>query len=74
MRGDAGMVPSLMRRLYGSDDLFPDDRASAFHAYQGVNYVTSHDGFTLWDLVSYDMKRNRANGHENRDGTGGNLN
>ena len=32
VRGDAGMVPALMRRLYGSDDLFPDDRASAYHA------------------------------------------
>ncbi|MGH7388237.1 MAG: glycogen debranching protein [Candidatus Rokuibacteriota bacterium] len=73
VRGDAGMVPSLMRRLYGSDDLFPDDRASAYHAYQSVNYVTSHDGFTLWDLVSYDAKRNRANGHDNRDGTDDNL-
>jgi glycogen operon protein len=73
VRGDAGMVPSLMRRLYGSDDLFPDDRPSAYHAYQGVNYVTSHDGFTLWDLVSHDTKRNRANGHDNRDGTDDNL-
>jgi len=68
-RGDAGMVPALMRRLYGSDDLFPDDRTSAYHAYQGINFVTSHDGFTLWDLVSYHRKRNWANGHENTDGT-----
>jgi glycogen operon protein len=35
--------------------------------------VTSHDGFTLWDLVSYDTKHNRANGHDNRDGTDDNL-
>jgi glycogen operon protein len=73
VRSDAGMVPSLMRRLYGSDDLFPDDRASAYHAYQSVNYVTSHDGFTLWDLVSYQAKRNWMNGHDNRDGTDDNL-
>jgi glycogen operon protein len=73
VRGDAGMVPALMRRLYGSDDLFPDDKASAYHAWQSVNFVTSHDGFTLWDLVSYEMKRNRANGHDNRDGTDDNL-
>jgi glycogen operon protein len=73
VRGDAGMVSSLMRRLYGSDDLFQDDRASAYHPYQGVNYVTSHDGFTLWDLVSYNAKRNQANGHDNRDGTNDNL-
>jgi len=73
VRGDAGMVPSLMRRLYGSDDLFPDDRASAYHAYQSVNYVTSHDGFTLADLLSYETKRNSANGHGNADGTDENL-
>jgi isoamylase len=73
VRGDAGMVATLMRRLYGSDDLFPDDRASAYHAYQGVNFVTAHDGFTLWDLVSYERKRNQANGHDNTDGTDDNL-
>ena len=62
------MVPALMQRLYGSDDLFPDDRVNAFHPYQSVNYVTSHDGFTLYDLVSYDRKHNEANGHNNSDG------
>jgi glycogen operon protein len=68
VKGDPGMVPSLMRRLYGSDDFFPDDRLHAYHAYQSVNFVTSHDGFTLYDLVSYNEKRNWANGNENRDG------
>ena len=68
VRGDPGLVPALMRRLYGSDDLFPDDRLHAYHAWQGVNYVTCHDGFTLWDLVSYQHRRNWANGEGNRDG------
>ena len=68
VRGDPGLVPALMQRLYGSDDLFPDDRTHAFHPYQSVNYVTSHDGFTLYDLVSYDRKHNQANGHDNTDG------
>ena len=63
-----GMVPALMQRLYGSDDLFPDDRMHAFHAYQSVNYITSHDGFTLYDLVAFDRKHNEANGHDNTDG------
>jgi len=36
VKGDPGMVPDLMRRIYGSDDLFPDDRAEAYHAYQSV--------------------------------------
>ena len=68
VRGDPGLVPALMQRLYGSDDLFPDDRMHAFHPYQSVNYVTCHDGFTLYDLVCYDRKRNHANGHNNTDG------
>ncbi len=38
-----------------------------------MNFVTSHDGFTLWDLVSYERKRNQANGHDNTDGTDDNL-
>ena len=68
VRGDADMTGALMQRLYGSDDLFPDDVIHAYHAYQGINYVTSHDGFTLYDLVAYERKRNAANGHDNRDG------
>jgi isoamylase len=68
VKSDPGMVPDLMRRIYGSNDLFPDSRADAYHAYQSVNFVTSHDGFTLYDLVSYNQKRNWANGHNNQDG------
>jgi len=73
VKGDAGMVPDLMRRIYGSDDFFPDSRADAYHAYQSVNYVTSHDGFTLYDLVAYNQKRNWANGNNNQDGTDDNY-
>jgi glycogen operon protein len=68
IRGDRGMVPDLMTRLYGSADLFPDDVLNACRPRQSVNYVTSHDGFTLYDLVSYNQKRNWANGHNNTDG------
>jgi glycogen operon protein len=68
VRGDSGMVPVLMRRLYGSDDLFPDDLPNAYHPHQSINYVTSHDGFTLYDLVAYNEKHNWANGHGNTDG------
>jgi isoamylase len=73
VKGDTGMVPDVMRRIYGSDDLFPDSRADAYHAYQSVNYVTSHDGFTLYDLVSYDRKHNWQNGNNNQDGTDANY-
>jgi len=73
VKGDAGMVADVMRRIYGSDDLFPDNRADAYHAYQTVNYVTSHDGFTLYDLVAYDRKHNWQNGNNNQDGTDANF-
>jgi isoamylase len=73
VKGDSGMIPDLMRRIYGSDDLFPDDRADAYHAYQSVNYVNSHDGFTLYDLVAYNQKHNLANGNNNQDGTDANY-
>jgi isoamylase len=73
VRGDPGMVPLLMRRLYGSDDLFPDDRMNAYRPHQSVNYIASHDGFTLYDLVAYNAKRNWANGHGNTDGADENF-
>lgn len=73
IKGDAGMVPEVMRRVYGSDDLFPDDRTEAYHAYQSVNFLTSHDGFTLYDLVSYNEKHNWANGNNNQDGMDANY-
>ena len=73
VRGDPGMVPKLMTRLYGSCDLFPDDLAHAYRPYQSVNFVTCHDGFCLYDLVSYNQKHNEINGHDNRDGTDNNL-
>jgi isoamylase len=68
VKGDPGIVPDLMRRIYGSDDLFPDSCAEAYHAYQTVNYIDCHDGFTLYDLVSYNQKNNWKNGHNNQDG------
>jgi isoamylase len=68
VRGDPGMVGALMQRLYGRDDLFPDGPGDVCRPYQSVNYVTAHDGFCLYDLVSYDKKHNEANGHGNTDG------
>ncbi len=73
VKGDSGGVDNLMRRLYGSDDLFPDSLMDAYHAFQSVNFVTAHDGFCLYDLVSYNRKHNEANGHDNTDGTDYNL-
>jgi glycogen operon protein len=69
-RGDPSQAPDLAKRLTGSGDLFDHHkrRPSA-----SINYVASHDGFTLQDIVSYDGKHNDANGEENRDGHSENL-
>ena len=68
-RGDAGMAPDLAKRLLGSAERF-DHGGRAAHT--SVNFITAHDGFTLADLVSFTVKRNLANGEENRDGHGDN--
>jgi isoamylase len=69
VRGAPGQIGTLMSRLYGSADMFPDAPGDAYRPWQSVNFVTAHDGFCLYDLVSYDRKHNEANGHHNRDGT-----
>jgi isoamylase len=69
-RGDPGQVPELASRLSGSSDIF---EPSARETYATINYLTSHDGFTLHDLVSYSHKHNWANGEDNRDGTDENF-
>ncbi len=69
-RGDQGMVPEFAQRLHGSSDLFenPSRRPSA-----SVNFISSHDGFTLHDLVTYQYKHNHANGEQNQDGHDSNF-
>ena len=57
-------------RLAGSSDVFQARRRSPL---ESVNYIVSHDGFTLHDLVSYNLRHNHANGEDNRDGHGHNL-
>ena len=69
-RGDAAQLPELATRLSGSADLF-DKRGR--RPWASINYVTSHDGFTLNDLVSFNEKHNDANGESNRDGQTANL-
>ena len=69
-RGDKGMSPEFARRLHGSADLFeqPSRRPSS-----SVNFITSHDGFTLHDLVTFEERHNYANCEDNRDGHGANY-
>lgn len=66
-----GNMGLFAQRFSASADIFQHDakRPSA-----SINYICSHDGFTLHDLVSYQDKHNWANGEENRDGHGDNLN
>jgi glycogen operon protein len=68
-RGDAGVLPELASRLSGSSDVF-GRHGRGPHA--SINYVASHDGFTLRDVVSYEHKHNEANGAQNGDGHGDN--
>ena len=64
-RGDPGQRPELAARLSGSSDLF---NRRARRPWASVNYLASHDGFTLNDVVSYSEKHNQANGEDGRDG------
>src|SRR5690606_21337332 len=65
-----GLVSEVATRIAGSTDLYAhDERKPA----SGINFITCHDGFTLYDLVSYNNKHNEANGEDNRDGSNDNL-
>jgi glycogen operon protein len=65
LRGDPGHLGEVATRIAGSSDLY----AWAGKTPQnGINFVTCHDGFTLYDLVSYGKKHNNPNGEHNRDG------
>ena len=70
VRGDRGLIPEVATRLAGSSDLYG---ANLRQPINSINFVTCHDGFTLWDLVSYNGKHNLANREGNRDGTDDNL-
>jgi isoamylase len=65
LRGEPGVLGEVATRLAGSSDLY-------LHASKtpqsSINFVTCHDGFTLYDLVSYDRKHNLANAEHDRDG------
>ncbi|WP_417465795.1 glycogen debranching protein GlgX [Kordiimonas sp.] len=69
-RGDKGAAPALAARMLGSADIFDH---GARKAQASVNFITSHDGFTLKDTVSFNEKHNEANLEENRDGHNHNI-
>ena len=68
--GGENSVPALATRIAGSADLYQSHGRAP---HNSINFITSHDGFTLLDLVSYNRKHNLANGEDNRDGTDHNL-
>jgi glycogen operon protein len=70
VRGEPGTAGEAASRIAGSSDLYADDGRRPAN---GINFVTCHDGFTLWDLVSHNDKHNEANGEGNRDGSNDNL-
>jgi isoamylase len=64
-RGEPATLADFGYRFTGSSDLY---QADGRRPYASVNFATCHDGFTLHDLVSYEHKRNEANGEDNKDG------
>ena len=70
MASHSNTVANLATRIAGSSDLY---QTSARSPCNSVNFITSHDGFTLYDLVSYEEKHNLRNGERNRDGDNHNI-
>jgi isoamylase len=69
-RGNPGSLGAFAERFAGSSDLF---RSGGRKPTASINFITAHDGFTLYDLVSYNDKHNEANLEDNRDGNSHNL-
>jgi len=70
VRGDRGLIGAVASRVSGSSDLYElEGRVPS----SSINFVTCHDGFALYDLISYNGKHNEANGENNRDGNNDNL-
>ena len=68
--GEAGLLEKISKCLHGSSDVFEWQRRGPLAS---INFLTSHDGYTLRDLVSYNEKHNEANGEGNRDGHSANY-
>lgn len=70
IKGDMGQIKDLATRIVGSPDLFTKYGRKPYHS---INFITAHDGFTMWDLVSYNEKHNYQNGENNCDGANDNY-
>ena len=69
LKGDAGYACGAAMRITGSPDLYPPKERGE---NASVNFLTCHDGFTLYDLYAYNQKHNEDNGWDNTDGTNDN--
>ena len=70
VKGEAGLTSKAASRIAGSADLF---EKSGYGPLNSINYITSHEGFTLNDLVTYNQKHNYENGEGNHDGPDDNF-
>lgn len=70
VKGDGGKLKTIASRIAGSADMYEYEGRLPINS---VNFITSHDGFTLNDSVSYDTKHNEANGDNNTDGIDNNV-
>ncbi len=70
LKGDNGVISRFVARLLASPDIYSHREREP---EQSINFITCHDGFTLNDLVTYDIKHNEANGENNRDGAESNV-
>ncbi|KAK6246015.1 hypothetical protein SCA6_009105 [Theobroma cacao] len=70
IKGDPGMKGAFATRVAGSADLYRINKRKPYHS---INFVIAHDGFTLYDLVSYNLKHNEANGEGGNDGSNDNF-
>lgn len=69
LKGDEGLAHTACDRIAGSIDIYPPEKRNA----ASVNFITCHDGFTMYDLYSYNQKYNEANGWHGTDGTDDNF-
>jgi isoamylase len=67
LKGDLGQVGEMSQRVQASPDIYYTRGPMA-----SINFITCHDGFTLYDLVAYNSKHNEANGENNNDGNNDN--
>ena len=70
IKGDQGKIKALADCIQGKEIYFSDITKGTYHM---LHFITAHDGFTMWDLLSYNEKHNEANGENNRDGHNANY-